>query len=52
MTDIESSYKRAVIKNDGVESLMAVPSGAPSICPKEIENRNIVSINHTFQMES
>ncbi len=45
---VESSYKRAVMKNDGVESNVEVPRVAPSICAKEIDNSNMVSMNHTF----
>ncbi len=46
--DVESSYRRAVMKNDGVECVLDVPRRAPCICAKEIDNRNMVSVNHTF----
>ncbi len=48
VSDVESSYKRAVMKNDGAENFMEVPNTAPSICAEEIDNRSLVSINHTF----
>ncbi len=48
VSNVESSYKRAVMKSDGVESYLEVPRTAPSICAKEIDNRNLVSITHTF----
>ncbi len=49
VSDVESSYKRAVMKNDGVESYMEVPSAASSICAREIDIENMVSFKHTFR---
>ncbi len=45
VADVESSYKRAVMKSDGEESFMEVPSAAPRICAYETAN----SINHTLR---
>ncbi len=44
VNDVESSYKRAVMKNDGVEGFVEVPSTAPYICG------NGDFIEHTFTM--
>ncbi len=52
VTDVETSYKRAVMKNDGVDTFMEVPSKAPSICAEAIDSGNIASINHAFEMYS
>ncbi len=48
VSDVETSYKRAVMKSDSLESYLEVPRTAPSICAKEIDVRNRVSITHTF----
>ncbi len=50
VTDVESTYKRAVMKTDGVDCFMEVPNTAPSICADRIDNENEVSFNLTFQM--
>ncbi len=49
VSNFERSYKRAVMKNDGVESFREVPSTVPSICGREIDNRSMVSLDHIFR---
>ncbi len=43
VSDVESSYKRAMMKIDEVESSLDVPRTAPSISAREIDNRNMIT---------
>ncbi len=51
VTNVESSYKRAVMKSDGEEGFIEVPSTTPKICAEGMDNGNVVSLKHTFQMQ-